>query len=56
MSSKNPAKLYPLQRGAGVLLIVGCSPPNYCAVPHLRNLLLSQSLSIIFRLNILESN
>lgn len=42
MSSKDPAKLYPLQRSAGMLLFVGCSPTN-TSVPQLRSLLLIYS-------------
>lgn len=56
VSSKDPAKLYPLQRRAGMLLFVAFSPPSYSSVSHLRSLLLSQSLSIIFKFDILETN
>lgn len=42
MSSKDPSKLYPLQRSAGTLLFFGCSPPN-TSVPQLRSLLLIYS-------------
>lgn len=40
MFSMDLAKLYPLQRSAGMLLSVGCCPPNYTSVPQLRTLLL----------------
>lgn len=43
MSSEDPAELYPLQRSAGMLLFVGCSPPNHTSAAQLRSVLLIYS-------------